>query len=234
MTYSTFFRVVALLAGLALPVSAVPLVVSNTPSFTGSPVQIWGALGSETYGQRFVVPASVVSFDSVTFLIQNNPGSPIAFDAYLANWNNATNRATGAPLAQVTGQVAPGTNSGPNGFDAVTVNFGSVPVSAGQDLVVYFTTIGQAGSPVAGSWGFVSAGSAGVSDFFVFSNSGTIAGLTDGSAPWTVFGFGSAAFSASFTAVVAGAPEIGRESAVVGLAVAGLFLLVCRRREVVR
>lgn len=95
---------------------------------------------SPSWGQTFTTSSSQVNLSSFSFAIAAETPvlAPIQYNAQIYQWNGVSN-VTGSAL--FTSSLLSITNS--SAFTTVTVNTGGVALTAGQQYVVFVTTLGQ-------------------------------------------------------------------------------------------
>ena len=175
---------------LALPASAAT-TISSTPN--GSNIGTFGAGGgSTTYGQTFTAP---ITGTLTNFTLWLNGGVGALFGG-VGSWNGGSSYADGhgSPTSLYQSATVSSTAAGAYSFSP------NVHVVAGQNYVAYLSVFGVAGANSSTTMPLATPG-AGV-NYFVWNN------VDDprGDASWNYFSnFGSAQFSASFTA--GGVPE---------------------------
>lgn len=212
---------------LAAAASTAPAAsfIDTRPAWNGTQfISSFGVPNTETYGQIVIVPAGETSLTSFSFMI-NDQGTALTMLGEVYAWNGA-NMATGSALYE----SAPVTTGGVNTFQTFTFTIpGGVPVTAGQQLVLFATTSKSAQTNSASRWASVPNGTYGGGQF-VFQNNGTNTAL------WTTSAWSNIALDLSFTAGFGGAtagalrdvPALGGPMlALLGaaLAVAGLGFL---------
>jgi PEP-CTERM motif len=173
-----------------------------------------------TFGQTFVDPADNPFLQSVTFLIGNNSGSAVPFQAYVFNWNGTDT--TGSALFTSAPESAPASVFP---FVPVTVNNMNVQLTPGNAYVVVYSTIGFTG-PIGGAlWDLASAASY-PSGEFVFNNSPSFSGNWGNLNPNS-----NAAFTLSFTTNSATSPVPEPSSLALLATVAAVVWRVGRKRR---
>lgn len=136
--FAAFFGV--LLAG-----TAPAQVIDTTPGFAFNiGIGRFGELAAsadalETIGQTFRPPAGFTQLNDFTFWARTTNGpDAIDFAAYLMEWNNATNRATGPILYQSAQQILP--VSPPPGATPFVFNTGGLLLDATKQYVAFLSS----------------------------------------------------------------------------------------------
>lgn len=160
-----------LLAGAALVALSVPAsaqVIDTLPLWNGSTfISSYGVTNTATYGQTFTPNAAQTKLSGFTFEI-GFASAPITSQAYVYQWDSVNNRIVG-PALFTSGLINVATGAS---YSAVTVNTGSLALTAGQQYVVFMSTSGlQGGQPFSSSrWGAVTTNTAIPNGQFVFQN----------------------------------------------------------------
>ena len=185
---------VATVTGFAAPASAAGTTINTIPSWDGSTyISSFGRPDTSTYGQVITVPAGQTSLSSFSFELQEPSAAIFRGEVYA--WDAGNSRATGASLWE----SAPRSTTQGDSFEKVTFTTGGVPVTAGQQYVI-FATVSRDEQPDAyGGWGYVD-NSTYAGGSFVFQNNGTDVSQWT-SSPWTVYDL-DLAFQAQFGTVV--------------------------------
>ena len=217
--------------GLAAPAWAAA-TISTIGDWDGAEsVQPFGIEDTATYGQVVTAPPGETSLSSFAF--QMKVPTTVAFRGQVFAWDAANSRATGAslyesPMMSTTQGAA---------FEAVTFTIpGGVPVTSGQQYVVFATTSqDQAGHSGTGEWGYLNS-STYSGGGFVYQNNGANAGTWTTSA-WDVRSAAGLAFTAVFgqalaPVVVNPVPTLSEWSlALMALALGGVAVVTLRRRS---
>ena len=126
---------VALIA-LSSPVAA--QTINTTTVWDGSSsISAWSSSVTETFGQTILPTSSQTKLGSFTFELSQIGGTtPMQYQAYVYQWNSANNRTTGPALFTSAVQTAPSGIA----FTPVTVNTGSLALTAGMQYILFFTT----------------------------------------------------------------------------------------------
>jgi hypothetical protein len=141
---SLFLAAGLLAASPGVPSRAGIITTLATGDFGG-----WGTTDNHatpTFGQVITIPAGDDSLISITFNIQSREGSEIPYQAYIYNW--AGTAVTGGPLFVSAPQVV--AFSFPD-YAPHTVSLGNTPVTAGQQYLVAFSTLGFSNGVLAPS-----------------------------------------------------------------------------------
>jgi hypothetical protein len=149
-------------------------LINTRPAWDG--VQyIWpfGVPNTQTYGQLVTVPAGESSLTSFGFWIDDQ-GTAAPFLGEVYAWDSVNMRATGAALWE----SGPMSTVGHVGFNLYTLATGGVPVTAGQQYVLFLSTSKSAQTSSDCHWGSV-ADSVYAGGQFVYLNNGASA------AQWT-------------------------------------------------
>ena len=162
-----------LLGGAALLALSVPASAQNIdthPQWNGvQSIQSWGVTDTATYGQTITPTAQQTRLGSFTFELARTSGTAPQYQAFVYQWDSVNNRITGTAL------FSSGVFTAPSGtaFSAVTINTGSVILTAGQQYVLFLSTSNQ--QPQANSaykYGQVGNNTAYAGGQFVFQNNG--------------------------------------------------------------
>jgi outer membrane autotransporter protein len=177
-----------LLGGVALMALSSPAMAQNINTISSwngtSFVFPWGTTAGEstpTYGETITPNATQTVLTGFTFELSQTSGTAAQYQAYVYQFNPTTKLITGAAL------FTSGVITAPSGapFTAVTVNTGSLALSAGVQYVLFLSTTNQTGQAAA-SYKFGqlanTTNNAG-GGLFVFNNTATFAGLS--TVPWT-------------------------------------------------
>ena len=122
----------------ALSVPAAAQDINTFPSWDGiNFLTPWGPSAFATYGQTITPSGGQTRLQSFTFALQLNGGVPPEYQAFVYQWNTATQRISG-PAIFASGQLTAPNNSA--NFANVTVNTGGVVLTAGLQYVLFFTT----------------------------------------------------------------------------------------------
>lgn len=126
---------VALMA-LSSPVAA--QTIDTTTAWDGSSsISAWNTTVTETIGQTILPTSGQTKLGSFAFELSQIGGTtPMQYQAYVYQWNNANNTTTGPALFTSSVLTAP---SG-IGYTPVTVNTGSLALTAGVQYILFFTT----------------------------------------------------------------------------------------------
>jgi len=203
---SALFAVVAVLTSTG---TARATFISTVPSWDGSSsVLPWGSDASgatPTYGQTFTATVTEAVLNSVLFEINNSSGVSIPYHAYVYAWNGSA--ITGSALF-TSGALSVPAGSG---FQAVTVNTGSVSLTPGKEYVAFFSTTNDLGASTArASWGGNLPDSTYAGGQFVYNNGTTFSQLSAGGRAWnefSSFNFGDLAFTLTFESQAPSVPE---------------------------
>ena len=217
-----------LLAGAS---SALAVTVINTiPLWNGSDtIASFGVPNTQTYGQTITVPAGETSLTSFRFLIDDEGNGAATFVAYVFAWDNVNEFITGPALYT----SSPVTTPNAAGFQPYTFTIpGGIPVTAGQQYVLFATTSTSAQNNSSCRWATVPDSVYGGGTFVFQNNGNNFAALS--SVAWTTsFGidtaFGVAFGGASLDASV---PTLGGSALLLlgaGLGLVGLLALRLRR-----
>jgi len=137
-------RQLQLLCGAALIVLNSPALAQNIntlPAWNGtSSISSWGVTNTATYGQTITSVPGQTILNSFTFELGQLSGTAPQYQAYVYQWNSATNRIVGAPLYASAAMTAPSGAA----FTAVTINTGSIVLTPGQQYVLFLNTSNQA------------------------------------------------------------------------------------------
>ena len=144
------FHIIAKWAiGLMLLVTAsmsfADTLINTNPAWNGTQyISSFGVPNTATYGQIVTVPAGETALTSFSFWI-NDQGTVITFRGEVYAWDAVNSRATGSALYE----SAPVSTSGGSTYQQFTFSIpGGVPVTAGQQYVIFATTSrDQAGAP---------------------------------------------------------------------------------------
>ena len=180
----------AALIALASPAAA--QTIDTTPAWNGaSSIFPWDTTNTESIGQTIFTTSSQTRLSSFTFEVSHSIGSnPMQYQAFVYQWNNANNTVTGPALFSSAVLTAPTTGA----FTAVTINTGSLALTAGVQYMLLFTTTSV--SQVSNA-----AYALGKATGNPYPNGGLYysgaAGPLSGGIPWVNFG-GNLAFIATF------------------------------------
>lgn len=226
-------RKFALLAGAALALAVAGAAQANTtidttPFWGGSDfISSFGALQTGVYGETFVAPGG--NLTDYTFYVNTDGPLDVVGQVYAWNGNldggNDPQGATGPALFS----SAQFTINGAAGFQAVTVNVGSLALTAGQHYVALLADVNPDNG--TGVWGDLLfshpavAGDGGF-NFYNYNVGGGLSQIS--SNDWDDFGdFGSLAWKANFSG---GVPEPAEWALMVlGFGAAGASLRARRR-----
>jgi len=188
-----------LLCGAALLALSAPASAQNidtTTSWNGvSSIDPWGvtAAATPTYGETITATAGQTKLTSFTFEVAQESGTAPRYQAYVYQYNSATNLITGPALFTSAVFTAPSGAA----FSAVTITTGSLALAVGQQYVLFLSTTNQTGQPAASyKWGQVTTTTAYTGGQFVFNNTATFAGLS--TVPWSINQPDDLAFMATF------------------------------------
>jgi uncharacterized protein with beta-barrel porin domain len=126
----------AALIALASPAAA--QTIDTTPSWNGtSSIFPWDTTNTESFGQTIFTTSSQTKLSSFTFEVSHSTGSdPMQYQAFVYQFNNANNTITGPALFSSAVLTAPTSGA----FTAVTINTGSLALTAGVQYILLFTT----------------------------------------------------------------------------------------------
>jgi hypothetical protein len=165
--------------------------IDTTPAWDGvNNISAWGNGHTPAFGQTITAPGGNLS--SFTFYLRPvSPGGPQNYEARVYAWDALTFRATGPALFVSAVMTAPSAGS----FTPVTTTTGALPLSTGQQYVLFLTTVGVPNvvGAVGYGWGLTSANPYSGGQF-----------VFDGFAPdpttslWLDFGLRDLAFMAVF------------------------------------
>jgi uncharacterized protein with beta-barrel porin domain len=126
----------AALIALASPAAA--QTIDTTPAWGGvSNINPWDANVTESIGQTIFPTSGQTKLSSFTFELSSVGGSnPMQYKAFVYQWNNANNTVTGPALFSSAVLTAPTSGA----FTAVTINTGSLALTAGVQYILLFTT----------------------------------------------------------------------------------------------
>jgi outer membrane autotransporter protein len=177
----------AALAGLAAAAGPAALAqnIDTTTQWNGTTfISSWGYPNTSTYGQTFTPTGTQFSLNNFTFYLSQTGGTAPQYQAFVYEWNAATNRLTGNAL------FASGVLTAPTGaaYNAVTINTGAVSLVPGKTYVL-FLTLSTQGVQATGSYryGSLSTNTAIPNGLFVFMNNGTNFSLLSTTA-WSTIG----------------------------------------------
>lgn len=183
----------------------------------------FGEGNTPTYGQTVTVPADNV-LDSFTFVLRQEAPDPTHFHAYVMAWNDGASRATGPVLFA----AGPSTVIGDIFYHSYTIPTGGLPLIAGNQYVLFFTTLNDSdGINDGASWASRNTFDAYAGGLFVFNNGGSFAGLS--TTPWSRDWQGPG-YDLTFSAVFSAVPEPSTAALAAGLLTASA-LWVRRRRK---
>jgi hypothetical protein len=133
-TIGALAAVVAILLSLALAPPSGAASVSTVPAWDGTTlIGPFGSPDTATYGQVVTVPAGESRLSGFTFYVEIP--TALTFRAFVYAWNEAEGRATGPALFE-----GPDTHTTePAVFQPITVNVGSLSVSAEAQYVLFFS-----------------------------------------------------------------------------------------------
>jgi outer membrane autotransporter protein len=174
-----------LLCGVALIALSSPAMAQNidtTTSWNGiSSISAWGVTDTATYGQTITPVAGQNFLTGFTFELARLSGTAPQFQAFVYQWNSATDRIVGPALFGSGVMTAPSATT----FTAVSINTGSIALTPGLQYVLFLSTSNQQPEPT-GSYKFGSvANTAYPSGQFVFQNNGANFGNLSG-ANWSL------------------------------------------------
>ena len=107
--------------------------IDTTPSWNGvQSVFSWGETDTATYGQTITATASQFLLSGFTYYLRLTGGTPPNFQAFVYEWNPATQRATGPALFTSAVMTAPSGNS----FVPVAIDTGAVVLTPGKQYVL--------------------------------------------------------------------------------------------------
>jgi outer membrane autotransporter protein len=191
-----------LLCGAALLALTVPASAQNvdtTAAWNGtSSVDPFGTGGATpTYGQTITATATQDLLTGFTFELARESGTAPQFQAFVYQFNTATKLIVGPALFTSGIMTAPSATT----FSAVTINTGSLALTAGLQYVLFLTTSNTSGQP-AGSYKFgqLTNTTAYAGGQFVFSNGATFASLS--TAAWASSAPNDLAFIALLSGMV--------------------------------
>jgi outer membrane autotransporter protein len=191
-----------LLCGVALLALGSPAMAQNidtTPAWNGtSSVDPWGTAGSTpTYGQTITPTAGQTILSGFTFELARESGTAPQFQAFVYQFNSTTHLIVGPAL------FTSGVMTAPSGtpFSAVTVNTGSVALTAGLQYVLFLSTAATTGQAAASyKFGQLTNTTTYAGGQFVFNNGTTFASLS--TAAWTTSVPNDLAFMAFLTNIL--------------------------------
>ncbi len=119
--------------------------IDTTPDWNGtSGIYSWGPGGCSTYGQTITVDRAS-ALTGFSFLISLFSGSPAQFNAYVYEWDSSSKTITGNALYKSANLTAPNNNY----YTTVTIDTGSIELSAGKMYVLFFSTAEISGQPAS-------------------------------------------------------------------------------------
>jgi hypothetical protein len=189
----------------------------------------FGNQGDATYGQTFTVLTSDTTLANFSFWLQPVGSDPVAFTAYVAQWDAADGMATGPMLYTSSPQTLPGDSTSFTEFD---FNTGGVSLVEGEQYVAFLNASAEWGQTGYGdsSMAAMLSGATGhdssTSHFVYDSNEADFSALT--TSQWNgsdTFAGSDAAFKADLTAGAGpgSTPELpAAPLALLGMACVGL------------
>jgi outer membrane autotransporter protein len=131
----------AWLCGVALVALSSPVTaqtINTTTVWDGSSsISAWSSSVTETFGQSIVPTASQTKLGSFTFELSQIGGTtPMQYQAYVYQWDGGSRTTVGPALFTSAVLTAP---SG-IGFTPVTINAGSLALTAGVQYILFFST----------------------------------------------------------------------------------------------
>jgi uncharacterized protein with beta-barrel porin domain len=169
-----------LLCGAALLALSVPASAQNidtTAAWNGtSSIDPWGTAGATpTYGQTITATTTQDRLTGFTFELARESGTAPQFQAFVFQFNAATNLIVGPALFTSGIMTAPSATT----FSAVTINTGSVALTAGLQYVLFLTTLNTTGQPAAAyKFGQLTNATTYPGGQFVFNNGATFVTLS--------------------------------------------------------
>ena len=156
-------------------------------------VASWGnpAGSTPTYGETFTATGGNTTLTSMTFEIQSVGGASIPFQAYVYAWNGTG--ITGSALFTSSVQGVPFGS----GYQAITVSTGGTLLTAGQQYLAMYSTIGDGGSASStGEWGGFLPDTTYTGGTFEYNNAASLGALNGN---WDLSGnLGDLAFDLAF------------------------------------
>ena len=131
-------------------------------------ISFWGAPNTATYGETITATATLQQLQNFTFEL--NVPAGVNYQAFVYQWNPVSLTITGPALFTSAPAVTPGPGGGV--FTPVTVNTGNVPLTPGQQYVLFFTTSTQVNVTKTGAWGAIFS-NAYTGGYQVYQNNGT-------------------------------------------------------------
>jgi outer membrane autotransporter protein len=170
-----------MLGGAALLALGVPASAQNidtTAAWNGtSSIDPWGvtAAATPTYGETITATTGQTRLTGFTFELARESGTAPQFQAFVYQFNTATNLIVGPALYTSGFMTAPAGT----GFAAVTINTGSIALTAGLQYVLFVTTSNTTGQPAASyKFGQLTNATTYIGGQFVFNNGATFATLS--------------------------------------------------------
>ena len=133
---SSYWLCSAALIALASPAAA--QTIDTTPAWNGvSNISPWDTTNTESFGQTILATSGETKLSNFTFEVSRSNGSnPMQYQAFVYQWSNANNTITGPALFTSAVLTAPTTGA----YTAVTINTGSLALTAGLQYILLFTT----------------------------------------------------------------------------------------------
>jgi len=182
-------------AVLALGSPALAANINTLPAWNGSSsISAWGVTDTATYGQTITPVVGQTLLTGFTFELGQLSGTAPQYQAYVYQWNSATDRIVGTAL------YASGAMTAPSGaaFSAVTINTGSIVLTPGQQYVLFLSTSNaQPEATASYKYGALTNNTAYAGGQFVFQNNGANFGNLSTTA-WSTIAE-DLAFMATFT-----------------------------------
>jgi Autotransporter beta-domain len=121
---------------LSSPVAA--QTINTTTVWNGSSsINAWSSSVTETFGQTILPTSSQTKLGSFTFELSQIGGTmPMQYQAYVYQWNSSNNTTSGPALFTSAVLTTPSGTA----FTPVTINTGSLALTAGMQYILFFST----------------------------------------------------------------------------------------------
>jgi len=192
---------VAALFAMISPASA--QTINTISTWDGSSnVSAWGASATGTLGELIVPTAGQTKLNSFTFELSQIGGTgPMQYQAFVYQFDNGVHAISGPALFSSAVLTAPASFP----YTTVTINTGSLALTAGMQYMLFFTTTSVTQSSTA-SYQFAKTSSASYpAGTIYYAGSGQFSGLT--TLPWAEAP-GNLAFIAAFNSLPPVSPPV--------------------------
>jgi autotransporter-like protein len=126
----------AILIALASPAAA--QTIDTTAAWNGSSaIGPWDTVNTPTIGQVITPTSGQTKLSSFTFELRDTSASTVQYQAFVYQWAGASNGITGPALFTSAVLTAPSAGT----FTPVTINTGSVALTAGVQYILFFSAV---------------------------------------------------------------------------------------------